>query len=713
MRRAFVALVGLISAGEWLWAEEQSFGAYLPADCAIYVEVYNKKGLFSPEFREIFNEARKMEVVELDEITDELPVEALDVVEGIGDEEIETAAEVLGTNFAFAIGGEGIKELEELGGIYQSFYEATAGAQLDVFLSLLASVGDGEFNPEDLLDDLGGEDDLGELEEAQFEKFFDFLTKEESLAFPSIYLAMKPQAKLLEEAWGKVGELEEALMEDEGERGWDSISIEDGKWPARGATFKLTAASEGLQEWWEQASDEERGPLNAERIEKLVTKVSTMEFTVLFAKVDEWLVVYAGNGEEGFKLKEGEGLSSNPKLTAVTEMSGEPFSWVRWLVSQELLEVAPNWLDGSGVIEAWGEALEEHSELTHQKEMSTALSEISKNRRLLSRRKVDSDWCGVGWWEDGLRMEMIGGITDPGLNYHAPWTLSGGAEAAGGFVRAQWVGNSSQEKWNLRQIASFLDLTEAALGEWMPEGIEPWEGMVEEDLMGWAKTLSDSAQEMSGAGLGDECVFAMDLLGVVPPIPNVEEEFLEEGRSPRVLFARSVDDREVVAKTGKAMFESTKKLWGTVAENLGEEWPFPGMMTSEDNGLATQFMLVPFSNDDFVPSVSLGDDILILSSSRNQTAAFEKGRKKVSDIQTGFLFEVDLSAGVDFLNLWNDLSDSALLPLGQADSLLDDLGLEGEGGVKEQMEKLQKIRYHHRQEDGELRTSFSFELKKK
>ena len=233
----------------------------------------------------------------------------------------------------------------------------------------------------------------------------------------------------------------------------------------------MTAASEGLQEWWEQASDEERGPLNAERIEKLVTKVSTMEFTVLFAKVDEWLVVYAGNGEEGFKLKEGEGLSSNPKLTAVTEMSGEPFSWVRWLVSQELLEVAPNWLDGSGVIEAWGEALEEHSELTHQKEMSTALSEISKNRRLFSRRKVDSDWCGVGWWEDGLRMEMIGGITDPGLNYHAPWTLSGGAEAAGGFVRAQWVGNSSQEKWNLRQIASFLDLTEAALGEWMPEGL--------------------------------------------------------------------------------------------------------------------------------------------------------------------------------------------------------------------------------------------------
>ena len=126
-----------------------------------------------------------------------------------------------------------------------------------------------------------------------------------------------------------------------------------------------------------------------------------------------------------------------------------------------------------------------------------------------------------------------------------------------------------------------------------------------------------------------------------------------------------------------------------------------------------RFMLVPFSNDDFVPSVSLGDDILILSSSRNQTAAFEKGRKKVSDIQTGFLFEVDLSAGVDFLNLWNDLSDSALLPLGQADSLLDDLGLEGEGGVKEEMEKLQKIRYYHRQEDGELRTSFSFELKKK
>ena len=79
--------------------------------------------------------------------------------------------------------------------------------------------------------------------------------------------------------------------------------------------------------------------------------------------------------------------------------------------------------------------------------------------------------------------------------------------------------------------------------------------------------------------------------------------------------------------------------------------------------------------------------------------------------QSGFFLEMDLSKGANFLKHWNELSDSALLPLGQANMMLEEMGMESEEGLEEQMNKFRSLRYHHREEDGELRTSFEFLFK--
>ena len=63
------------------------------------------------------------------------------------------------------------------------------------------------------------------------------------------------------------------------------------------------------------------------------------------------------------------------------------------------------------------------------------------------------------------------------------------------------------------------------------------------------------------------------------------------------------------------------------------------------------------------------------------------------------------------MKLWDDLDDSDILSLDQADALLDTLGQEQEESVEDQMAKVQTLRYHHRMEEGELRTSFALEIK--
>jgi hypothetical protein len=432
----------------------------------------------------------------------------------------------------------------------------------------------------------------------------------------------------------------------------------------------------------------------------------------MWARVDGWLVLYCGNGAEGFRLTEdyAQSVASDGKILELAKVAGEASGWMRWRVSEGLLEELPLWLNDSPAFRARAMAIFNDATLKNQTEMTDALFEIAKTRSLLSRREVEADWYGIAWRENGLRMETVGGMRKPGLNYDKTWTFTGGADSAGTFIKAQWVAEQSRIRWEWQQAEAGVSFLMAALSEWWPEDLPISQEFFDESIAVWGNEMMSLGLEMKSEGLGGECVLAVDLLGEMPQVPDASGRVVEEGVIPRILFAQTVKDRSKVRETGTVMWNRTAELYGEVDGELAVGAPFPGLMTSEDEGLKSSFVLLPFSNDDFLLNAALNDEVLIQGTSRNHAMLFEVGRRRGGEEMSGFLFEMDLKHGASFLNHWNALADSSLLPFEQAEMLLNEAGLENEESLQQKMTKLGKIYYHHRMEEGELRTSFALEI---
>lgn len=704
MNKFAISILGLFSLSNSQLGAEDSFAQHLPSDCALYFEVYNEEGLLPKEVGELLGEAENLQLEKLDEMAEKLPLD---------EEAILSVSEALGSNLVFAVGGASNEAIGQSGKLYQEFSALAAGWQTEFLISLAQEFKGGESDPSETIEKMVLGDDFGGIDQIDLGLFLDSLMKDGRFVLPSVYLAFKPREAELNHYWKELDKAKrEALADPEFKMA--DIEVAEQKWPISGLTVKKDKSLSGeMREWWEALDEKERGPFDEKRFQKLEAAVDSLELTLMWARVDGWFVLYVGNGQEGFRLidvKE-ESMANDGKLSQITALSKDADAWMRWRVSQGLLEQLPNWLNDSSSFRAQAAVLKQHTELKNQQAMTDSLYEIAKSRSLLSKRKVDSDWYGIGWVKNGLRIETVGGMRRPGLDYDAEWTLSEGAKSTGSLFRAQWVGDRSREKWGWQQTSGWVNLVSAALAEWMPEELPISRDLISEDLMGWMASMSESGQKMSVEGLGRECVLAVDLLGEMPQVPDVSDKVLQDGRIPRVLFARTVADREKVAAEGQQMLTNTQDLWKKVEEEMGAEFPFPGVLTSQENGLKTSFILVPFSNDDLVPCVNLGEDILIYSTSRKQAQSFQLNRKKKATSQTGLLVELDLSKAVDYVKLWDDLDDSDILSLDQADALLDTLGQEQEESVEDQMAKVQTLRYHHRMEEGELRTSFALEIK--
>lgn len=685
------------------WAHgEKSFASYLSQDCSVYFESYNQEGMLPEPLLKVFFESDTLRVVEDDDPKAErLREEKEDLSKILAD---------LGPHFTLAVGGEGNEIVEEAGKLYQQASGLLTSLQTSVLLEILDELGKEGGSSGDMMATMGDPEALLQgLNKFQLGVFLDSLAKEGRLALPSVYLAVKPTAKGMVEARAKLLEFEAAAV-SEGEA---TPVTTEGKWPAKGVAFSggVTLADE-LEEWWQEASPTERGPLDAKRFEKLKAALANFQLTTMWAEVDGWLTLYIGNGPEGFQLADdaSQSIAGDGKLRELTQLSGNAEAWLRWRVSQEFLEGLPSWINDAPSMRAAAGAVSQRSELTHQKAMVDAFYGIAKSRSLLSLRTVAADWYGIGWRENGLRMETAGGMRKPGLDYDTEWTLGNGANAAGSLLKAHWVGDVSRQKWSWEQAEFTLSLLGAALGEWMPAELPVSKDFVNQQVMPWTAAMTDSGKAMSLAGLGREAVVAIDLLGEMPPLPSASSETLQSGTIPRVLYARTVADRARVVQSATEMVATTKTLLAQANEELGTQLLFPGVITSEDKGLDSSLILLPFSNDDFHLYAGLSDDVLLQGTSRKQAQLFKFALDQKGAADSGFLLEVDLKRGVDYLKLWEALNGTEVLPLQQADAALSQAGLEEEITLEEKMGKLRKLRYHHREVAGELRSSLTLEI---
>ena len=128
----------------------------------------------------------------------------------------------------------------------------------------------------------------------------------------------------------------------------------------------------------------------------------------------------------------------------------------------------------------------------------------------------------------------------------------------------------------------------------------------------------DSFSGDFGGSLGNERAWIVDLNGSVPAIPGIPQPVVDEAKFPRISMVAPVTDRAKLAASWEKMNTSLTSMLAKVSEMTGQDIPMQKPISSEKDGFTTWFFSMPFFNDDFMPSVTVGDQWFAASTSKNQ-----------------------------------------------------------------------------------------------
>ncbi|MFK7850683.1 MAG: hypothetical protein AB8D78_06855 [Akkermansiaceae bacterium] len=684
------------------------FAARVPADSDFFFAAYYDGEEFIEGVMEWMEDFGIAEVVEAD--LDGSDLDELAEIEA----KLNEAADYMGTE-VFAFSGPGVgSKLEMIGTTYREFSGAWAGFVVGGVLDAMAEEGR-DLDFERLSNSLSG--DL-------LERWFSVIEKESRLLVPSVVVGWRPGEPKLEESKAATRKMLDELFK--GEEGADAMSFESNGAEMSGYEVKGTDVFGDFVEEMRGALDAKAdefdlgGGLSAERLEQFLVALESVKFTIATGVVDGRVLIYFGDGADGFVLAENadESLASREDFKWMAPPSGKELVATAYLSETMVGSVLP-WLDTSGFWESIAEAVTEP--VVNQRLMRELLMGLSSNSKDLSVRDISS-WSGAAYVGDGgWSMQTRGGIVDPSIDFGTPFQMLGAVDSMKPAFRAHWVQNRGWENLSWKKVEYFGFLVEAVANEVAKvfeteiKAVPGTDGVMER-LAETANKLNEAYREQFRSGIGDEVAFFGDFLGEVPPVPGIAQETVENFTVPRFIYARPMVDRELVSKAG----DSAEKIWrDTVAyANSFGSGGIPLILPQaiESDEMVTWFVPLPFIGGDFVPGVTLGDDTWMIGTSRSLASGLADAlSKKNESLEKGVLVEVEFDA----IGSW--LRDVYENGKDQADSLVDEeLDVETMKQVEEsskaffdRFSKLKSLKYRHWLESDKPRKSLDLEFESK
>ncbi|MDP0491360.1 MAG: hypothetical protein Q7Q71_09955 [Verrucomicrobiota bacterium JB023] len=704
MRTISASLAFLAMFTSQLFCQDRHLSERLPMDCSFYFDLHcDEPGEFWNELmdsllvekefimRDLVDEELRNELDELKEQYGEdlpLPTGSSEV------KDLSDLGEFLGGDFVFAVGGEGSEFLSKTGPLYHEVMSILARLITIGQLSALTGLKE-DGVPADYMDMMGRMFSSQLIDEQLIEELIVSLSRGGKLALPSIYLGFKPGDA--DKVFDELNNHGEELLADE-ELAVERVVLDGVRVPVNGVRLKGDGNS--TDDLW--PTDEERPDfIDEEVIEDLKEAIDTLELTVVWAKVDGWIVLWMGNGEENFKLVEGgmPSLAGDGQLNQISALAETSRMRARFRVSKDILECLPEWLNDSPEWRARASQISLHQNFGAKNELRDLAYEMAKYSTLLSKRDVESDWYGTAWLDEGFRLETIGGMRVPWLDYDTEWTMEAATAKMPYFLRAHWMRSSHYRGWQWQRNVTLWKMLDAALAEFLSNDEEmalnaSYRNLLRQPL----DNLVTASHEMAMEGLGDEVGLIVDLEGRIPPVEEVPPEVANGGRIPRFLGFQSVADRQVVAEQGGRMLSEFKNLW-KLTEGANP-LPFPGVISGEIEQLEVNFFTSPYFDEDFIPITGLGEELYCYGSSRRLLEQLARAPR--TDTGNGLLIEANLAKMGQFLRQWDELAGG-------------DFEAEEDQPISEEdvwafIERFGSFRYHHRMEDGELRSSLQLEF---
>ncbi|MES2922976.1 MAG: hypothetical protein V4819_15580 [Verrucomicrobiota bacterium] len=606
--------------------------------------------------------------------------------------------------FLFVGPGAG-KQLQMVGKSYRDLTSTWVGFALGSILDVIATKNS---NPVPMLED--------ELPGELLEKWLEVLEKDSRLQVPGVVIGWKPSPEKQAECAQAVAKGLEGLFASHA--GANPVSFEASGVALAG--YEMTgrevfgeAIAEARRKLMEQdGADKLLKQLSPERVERLLAAMENVHFTLAAGVAEGRVLIYFGNGKEGFHLAEtpGESLAATDDLKWTGEFANRRIIGSAYL-SEALVQAALPWLDTSDYWNSLARAI--RPPVKDERLLRDLLTGLADTDHELAKRDV-SAWSAVLCTDNGLRFESRGGWPDPSLDYETPLRMTDAALAAHPAIRAQWVQNRGRNDLAWKRLEYFGVLMDSVISEFQASG-NPMMSMIPEGtmprVMKEVREINRAYREEFRAGIGDEVALVVDFQGEVPPIPGISQETVKNARAPRFVIARPVRDRALLDAAGKSYGKSWRDITAWASELSGSNIPLVLPQSVESDGLVTWYPPLPFIGGDFVPGVTMNDELWMIGTSKSMARDFAKYAKNPGGGgETGMIVEIDLAPvrewGADLYR--RNEEEAEALTAGAPDDLGRLASEQNLARLKSATGRLTGIGYRKWMAGGKPRTSLDF-----
>ncbi|MGB2009940.1 MAG: hypothetical protein ACPH5P_03535 [Akkermansiaceae bacterium] len=501
-------------------------------------------------------------------------------------------------------------------------------------------------------------------------------------------------------------------------------------WKFSGAEFVAVIKEQFLNEGGARSLSESMG-VSKDDIKAFLEAMASKNLIAVVGEIDEYVVLFVGNSEEDLVIIEdvNESLCASDQIEFIDSyLDKDLFSFGvsngSMASSSAALEKMFYGLFGS-LAQGLSDGLEEADALGDTQDIEVMLDALHQKAKGILAMYEESNAGYVAFIEDGIKFEMHGGSNMPHLDMDTEHTLTPMSQGERNLLFLNWVSDPEYNE-NVMQFIDILSQTSYSLtrhllpilekadgnGEFAAfnAGMQMFDQMFRDDLLEIWRALRTNMAE----GLGAETAVVVDLNGAMPKAPMLPEPIIENGKMPRIAYVSTVDDRDKLKQSWQRLNKSIDSLLRKAGELAGGmEIPMQAPMSSEKNGLTTWFVPVPFQNDDFVPSVSVSDELFFASTSKQFAEGLSaQAGKDASGQRSGMWLEIDLKVSHQYAQDWLELVED------NADDLMSAPEADDFRANKEMLEaalealgSLDKFIYHVRKEDGQTRTSLHLKSK--
>jgi len=526
----------------------------------------------------------------------------------------------------------------------------------------------------------------------------------ERMKMPPLCLAFRSSPENREPAARQLA----ALTENLGMLGEMAEPVEVRKAGQSFAGYKISGAK--ISEFIATDRSQMESLLEAAEVDRLLAAIAKKDLVILSGTLGDYAILFIGASTDDLNFAPDitQSLVANDSLAFCDAYAAKKLAAVIHGNKDAIQQIIAASGGLSDMTEGLRDGLAGAEGLGDTRDIEALLRMVAEREAAL-RELAGSEAVGIAaFFEDGLKIESHGG-TDYGA---VDWKASNRLSSLGDSQDVVLFANMTREAAHDEKTRAYFEaLMETAYALAMKAAEFPMEdgrmarikemtGIFDSKFRPDAVALWEALRGDFSAGLGGESALVVDLNGAVPAIPGLPQAVVDEAKFPRVSWVAPVTDRAKLASAWEKMNASTTSILAKIGGMNGRDFPMQKPISSEKNGFTTWFFPLPFFNDDFVPSVTVGDQWFAASSSKNHALDLLAKAATGGETSGGLRMTLNFQALRKFTDITREVISKNPDTVPMAAENLENLRKLGAA-----MEDLDRLSLHARREGGVLRTS--------